>query len=45
LIGDYYRQTLMSGVGHPRSNLVELLMIDGSEQYTGHRYCITGHSG
>jgi len=34
-----------SGVGHPRLDLVRLLVMDGNVQYAGHRYCITVPSG
>jgi hypothetical protein len=36
---------VISGVGHPRSDSVGLLMMNGSVQYIGHWCCITGPLG
>lgn len=36
---------VISGVSHPRSDSVGLLMMDDSIQYAGHGYCITDPSG
>ena len=42
----HYRTNIISGVGHPRSDSVVLLVLyTVVVQYLGHRYCATGPSG
>jgi hypothetical protein len=45
-INGHYRTSIISGIGHSRSNSVMLLVLCMvAVQYPGHQYCTTGPSG